>query len=68
MQKDKAAAEDDYKKAADLKVQEIQLQSKISEVEKASIKYLEAEDVASVIENWTKKYLLNILVNTSLNV
>ena len=52
--KDKAAAEDDYKKAADLKVQEIQLQSKISEVEKASIKYLEAEDVASVIENWTK--------------
>lgn len=37
--KDKAAAEDDYKKAADLKVQEIQLQSKISEVEKASIKY-----------------------------
>ncbi len=56
------------KKAADLKVQEIQLQSKISEVEKASIKYLEAEDVASVIENWTKKYLLNILVNTSLNV
>ncbi len=52
--KDEAASKDDYQTAADLKVREIQLQTKISEVEKSSIKYLEPEDIAAVIETWTK--------------
>lgn len=52
--KDSAAAEDDYRTAADLKVREIQLETKIQEVEKSAIKYLEPEDVAAVIETWTK--------------
>lgn len=53
-EKDEAAEADDYRRAADLKVKEIQLQTEIDKTEKASVKYLEPEDVAAVIETWTK--------------
>ena len=53
-EKEEAASSDDYQKAADLKVQEIKLTSQLDELKKSSIKYLEADDVAAVIENWTK--------------
>lgn len=59
-EKDKAASEDDYQKAADLKVSEIKLQTDIERLEGESIKYIEFEDVASVIENWTKIPVKNI--------
>lgn len=53
-EKEEAASADDYQKAADLKVTEIKLTTKLDELKASSIKYLEAEDVAAVIENWTK--------------
>ncbi len=52
--KDEAAAADDYRTAADLKVRELQLKSKIEETQKKSVKYIEPEDIAAVIETWTK--------------
>ena len=52
--KDAAAEADNYQEAADLKVHELQLKAKIAEVEKSAVKYLEPEDIAAVIENWTK--------------
>ena len=52
--KDAAAEADDYQTAADMKVKELQLRAKIETVEKSAVKYLEPEDVAAVIENWTK--------------
>ncbi len=52
--KDAAAEADNYQEAADLKVHELQLKSKIDNVSRSAVKYIEPEDVAAVIENWTK--------------
>lgn len=52
--KDAAAEADNYQEAADLKVHELQLKSKIDTVSRSAVKYIEPEDVAAVIENWTK--------------
>lgn len=53
--KEQAALHDDYKKAADYKVEECRLQEKISELSK---KYgtmdVTKDDIAYVIESWTK--------------
>lgn len=53
--KEQAALHDDYQKAADYKVEECRLQEKINEL---SAKYgtldVTVDDVASVIESWTK--------------
>ena len=57
-QKEEAANEDSieaYQKAADLKIRECKLQEKITELEKESSDvFLTAEDIAAVIESWTK--------------
>lgn len=53
-EKEKAAEADDYQKAADLKTAELQLASKLDELKKSSLKYISADDIASVIEMWTK--------------
>ncbi|SHJ06394.1 ATP-dependent Clp protease ATP-binding subunit ClpA [Dethiosulfatibacter aminovorans DSM 17477] len=55
LDKELAAEEDDYEKAADCKMHEIRLEAKISEIEKecADVQ-LTAEDIAYVIEAWTK--------------
>lgn len=52
--KETAAAADDYQKAADLKTAEIKLSAKLDELKKSSVRYLTSDDVAAVIENWTK--------------
>lgn len=53
-EKEEAASNDDYQKAADLKVAEIKLTTKLDELTKSSVKSLEPDDIAAVIENWTK--------------
>lgn len=46
---------DDYKKAAELKMQECKLTNEINNIEsKMTPKELTVEDIAKVIENWTK--------------
>ncbi len=52
--KETAAAADDYQKAADLKTTEIKLSERLDELKKSSVKFLTPDDVAAVIENWTK--------------
>lgn len=52
--KEEAAANDDYQTAADLKTQEINLAAKIEKLKKSSVKTLTSDDIAAVIENWTK--------------
>lgn len=52
--KEAAAAADDYQKAADLKTAEIKLTAERDRLKDACIRYLTADDVAAVIENWTK--------------
>ena len=50
-----ADSTDDYKKAAELKMQECSLTDQIEEIEKKMTpRELTVEDVAKVIENWTK--------------
>lgn len=52
--KDAAAEADNYQEAADLKVKELQLRSQIEDLQKSVVKYIEPEDVAAVVESWTK--------------
>ena len=53
--KEQAALHDDYKKAADYKVEECRLQEKINELtEKYGTMDVTMDDVAHVIESWTK--------------
>jgi len=57
-QKENAVSADsieDYQKAADLKVRECKLLSRINEIEKSSLDvHLTVDDIAYVIESWTK--------------
>lgn len=54
-QKEEAAENDDYERAAELKVNEIRIESKIKELSKECDNvYLTTEDIAYVIEAWTK--------------
>ncbi|HBH12284.1 MAG: hypothetical protein XD91_1185 [Clostridiales bacterium 38_11] len=53
--KEIAAENDEYEKAADCRVKELRLEGKISEIEKNYVEvYLTTEDIAYVIEAWTK--------------
>ncbi|HEY8420849.1 MAG TPA: ATP-dependent Clp protease ATP-binding subunit [Thermoclostridium sp.] len=53
--KEQAALHDDYKKAADYKVEECRLQEKINELtEKYGTMDVTKDDIAHVIESWTK--------------
>ena len=55
IQEEKAAADEDYEKAAELKIQKCKLEQQMETLQKQSKEvYLTAEDVASVIEMWTK--------------
>ena len=45
---------EDYQKAAELKSRECKIQNRISELEASSVRDLTADDVAAVIELWTK--------------
>ena len=54
-EKEEAAENDDYERAAELKVNEIRIESKIKEITKECENvYLTTEDIAYVIEAWTK--------------
>lgn len=54
-QEEKAAAEEDYEKAAELKIQVCKLEQKMETLEKENKEvYLTTEDIAAVIEMWTK--------------
>jgi ATP-dependent Clp protease ATP-binding subunit ClpA len=54
-EKEEAAESDNYEKAAELKVNEIRIESKISELSKECENiHLTIEDIAYVIEAWTK--------------
>lgn len=53
--KELAALQDDYKKAADYKVEECRLQDKVNELAgKYGTMDMTVEDIAQVIESWTK--------------
>ena len=52
--KEKAATNNDFEKAAQYKIDEINIQNKIQETEKNSTKEITVEDIAGVIEAWTK--------------
>jgi ATP-dependent Clp protease ATP-binding subunit ClpA len=53
--KEIAAENDEYERAADCRVKELRLEGKIAEIEKNYIEvYLTTEDIAYVIEAWTK--------------
>jgi ATP-dependent Clp protease ATP-binding subunit ClpA len=53
--KEFAAENDQYEKAADCRVKELRIENKIHEIEKAYEEvYLTVEDIAYVIEAWTK--------------
>ena len=52
--KEKAATNNDFEKAAQYKIDEISIQNKIKEREKSSEKTIGVEDIAGVIEVWTK--------------
>ncbi len=55
IQEEKAAADEDYEKAAELKNQKCKLEQQMETLQKQNKEvYLTAEDVASVIEMWTK--------------
>ena len=54
-EKEEAAENDDYERAAELKVNEIRIETKIKEISKECENvYLTTEDIAYVIEAWTK--------------
>lgn len=60
-EKESAAAEDDYEKAAQCKVSEFDLLSKIEKIEKECNNVaIKKEDIAYVIEAWTKIPVQNI--------
>lgn len=53
--KEQAALNDEYKKAADYKVEECRLQEKVNELaEKFGTMEVTVQDIANVIESWTK--------------
>lgn len=53
--KEKAAARDDYEKAAEYKVEECRLQDRIAQIEKQNKEIsITIDDIASIIEAWTK--------------
>ena len=53
--KELAAENDEYEKAADCRVKELRLEGKIADIEKNYVEvYLTTEDIAYVIEAWTK--------------
>ncbi|MFA9423647.1 MAG: AAA family ATPase, partial [Sedimentibacter sp.] len=55
VEKEEAAENDDYEKAAELKVNEIRIESKIKELSnECDNVHLTTEDIAYVIEAWTK--------------
>ncbi|MBP1925934.1 ATP-dependent Clp protease ATP-binding subunit ClpA [Sedimentibacter acidaminivorans] len=55
VEKEEAAESDDYERAAELKVSEIRIESKINELSKECENvHLTIEDIAYVIEAWTK--------------
>lgn len=51
---------EDYEKAAELKSRACQLKEKIAQAEQTAIKELSADDIAAVIELWTKIPVKNI--------
>jgi len=54
-EKEEAAQEDNYERAADLRMKELKTENKIAEIEKECENvYLTIEDIAYVIEAWTK--------------
>ncbi len=53
-EEEEAGESDNYQKAADLKIRACQIEDEIKELEKKSVKYLTADDIAAVIESWTK--------------
>jgi ATP-dependent Clp protease ATP-binding subunit ClpA len=54
-EKEEAAQEDNYERAADLRMKELKTENKIAEIEKECENvYLTVEDIAYVIEAWTK--------------
>lgn len=54
-EKEEAAEDDDYERAAELKVSELRIENKIKEISRESENIeITAEDVANVIEAWTK--------------
>ncbi len=54
-EKEEAAQEDNYERAADLRMKELKTENKIAEIEKQCENvYLTVEDIAYVIEAWTK--------------
>lgn len=52
-EKEKAALDNDFEKAAQCKVDEISIQNKIQETEENSQREITTEDIAHVIEAWT---------------
>jgi ATP-dependent Clp protease ATP-binding subunit ClpA len=52
--KDRAAQNNDYEMAAQYKIEEINIQNKISDIEKNTEIEITLEDIAGVIEAWTK--------------
>lgn len=64
-----AADKNDYEKAAEYKVEECRLQEKIKQLEKeCSDVYLTVEDIAYVIEAWTKIPVRNITEEEALKL
>jgi ATP-dependent Clp protease ATP-binding subunit ClpA len=60
-EKEQAASNDDFEKAAQCKVKEFHLLNKIQEIEKqCNNKHITKEDIAYVIEAWTKIPVQNI--------
>jgi ATP-dependent Clp protease ATP-binding subunit ClpA len=60
-EKEQAASNDDFEKAAQCKVKEFNLLNKIQEIEKqCNNKHITKEDIAYVIEAWTKIPVQNI--------
>src|SRR6056297_2686036 len=54
-EKEEAAQEDNYERAADLRMKELKIENKIAEIEKKCENvHLTVEDIAYVIEAWTK--------------
>ena len=54
-EKELAAENDEYEKAADCRVKELRIEGKVEEIEKNYVDvYLTTEDIAYVIEAWTK--------------
>ena len=60
-----------YQKAADLKSRECKIQERLAELEKQSVRELTADDIAAVIELWTKipvKHISEFETNRLINL